>query len=142
MAKGNEGKLIDKVHRQLDPSIYKLKMNMGMGAPAGIADMFYEGDKDDLFVEYKVVNDWETKRVIPMKQLTLHQSAWIQRRMKNNRPMGIIIGDLKGRIFWIDRTNYKDPKKPLVIDMWTPKQAAAKIKEMVMHERGITNTIP
>lgn len=132
MAKGYEGKLIDKVHRQLDSSVYKMKMNMGAGAPSGVADMFYEGDKDDLFVEYKYIRNWETRRIVPMKMLTPHQITWLTRRMINNRPVGLIIGDTEGRIMWIDHTNFDNPNLPLVLNLWNPKQTAAHIRKIVM----------
>lgn len=131
MAKGPEGKLIDKVHRQLCSSIYKLKMNMGFGAPSGVADMFYEGDKEDLFVEYKYIPNWEKKRTVPMSQLTINQVNWISRRMNKKRPVAVIIGDAKGRIMWIDSTNWKNPIKPVLIDLWTPKQTAQYIRSIV-----------
>lgn len=132
MAKGNEGKLIDKVHRQLTIDVYRMKMNMGLGAPAGVADMFYEGTKNDLFVEYKYIDDWEKKRSVPMNQLTANQVNWISRRIKNGRPIGLIMGDKNGMIFWIDECNWKDPIKPLYDDLWTPRQAARHIRRLVM----------
>jgi hypothetical protein len=132
VAKGHEGKLIDKVHRQLPKSIYKMKMNMGLGSPIGVADMFYEGTGNDLFIEYKYIPNWDSKRKVPMNMLSANQKAGIERRMEKGRPVTIIIGDSEGRIMWIDVENYLEPVIPKTF--MSPKEVAHKIEDIVMRD--------
>ena len=96
MAKKPESRYIDKVHRQFDKYEYgrRIRMQMGMGSPAGIPDMLYQG-KRDLWIEYKYVPDLTKIRKIPWNKLSSHQHDWIETFLKLNsvNSIALIIGD-------------------------------------------------
>lgn len=139
MAKTPENRYIDKVHRQIDPDIWKIRMQMGMGAPRGIPDMLYRGDISDLWIEYKYVEDWTKKRTIPWNKLSEHQTDWLTNGHELNGPNehAVVFGDESGKGVFIDvscLTNkaIRDKLKPSDLPLLTPKEMAAKIKSVVL----------
>jgi len=112
LAKGNEGKYIDKVHRQLSKfpqPVYRLKMNMGMGSPSGVPDYYYESGYSILWSEYKVVEDLTRMRKIPIKKLSPHQHNWLERAARNNVNCSVIIGDTNGMGVFLFRNEIFSP---------------------------------
>jgi len=134
MSKGPEGRYIDKIHRQLDPRIYKMKMNMGMGAPIGIPDYYYEGDKTNLWIEYKVLQtpSWNTTRKIPYRQITASQKLWIKRAYKNNQKVYVIMGDKDGNGIVINPYTLEHPQPLSYHTIKSPKEIAEEIACLVL----------
>ena len=135
MSAGPEGRYISKVHRQLTKSrsIYSMKMNMGMGAPRGVPDYYYEGNADILWVEYKVLPvPISSKRKLPWSMFSAHQLNWIIRAQSNGRPVAGIIGDPDGNGIFI--SGYEFIKRPELDEFMilNPKEMAEIIRDLVM----------
>lgn len=137
MSRGNEGRLIDKIHRQTDKyknkdmtnTIFRQKMNMAPGSTSGTPDVYYEGSKNDLWIEYKVIEKWQGKRVIPMSKVTALQMNWLLRRTRNNQTCAVIIGDLSGTCMIIKGLHLSDPGPIHLQSLYTPKEVAKWIYE-------------
>lgn len=126
MARGNEGAFIDKIHRQLCKNVYKMKMNMGMGAPKGVPDMYYEGSKGMLWIEYKFSPTLLSKvRRLPFK-LSEHQLHWRARALCNNINHWVVIGDGTGASITV-----KGNSKHVAL---SPKEVAEEIESMVINK--------
>jgi len=133
-----ESRYIAKVHRQINPNIWKIRMQMGMGAPRGIPDILYRGTRIDLWIEYKVINDWTKKRTIPWNKISEHQMDWLTMGEALNRPKehAVIIGDAFGKGVFIWATNIIDENtrknlKPTNLKLLTPKMIATKIEGII-----------
>ncbi len=127
MAKGAEGKYIDKIHRQLSKDVYSMKMNMGMGSPGGVPDYYYEGDRGTIWVEYKAIKDWDKKRTIPWSMLSALQREWLLRAHLNGRIVALLIGDEQGRTLWLSGYDIEIPSGLQYYTLLTKKEAAYKI---------------
>ena len=119
MAKKPESGIIDRLHRKMSKSIYKMKMNMGMGAPNGVPDYYYEGDAGSCWVEYKY-----SQVALPSRRglklgLSLLQEGWLVRAVSNNIPAYVITGDDYGN-YWIDdMSKQRDSKTvPIIYDSY------------------------
>ena len=138
MAKTPEGRYIDKIHRQIHQDIWKIRMQMGMGATRGIPDMLYRGTRNDLWVEYKYLKDWTKKRTIPWNQISEHQMNWLidGEALGRVNEHAVIWGDEKGKgvFIWaadvIDDNIHKN-LKPSDLILLTPKEIARKIHQAI-----------
>jgi len=136
MAKGPEGKYIDKIHRQLSPNLYKLKMNMGMGAPGGIPDYYYEGDKACLWIEYKAIPSWDKKKTIPIHVISPLQKDWLLRAHNNKQKVAVIMGDSTGKSIILSAYTLSTNKPNTdTFDFYTPKEVAQHIETIVSTQK-------
>ena len=132
MAKGPEGRLIDKIHRQTAKyltkdnvaKIYHQKMNMAPGSPSGTPDVYYEGNKSELWIEYKHVPTWDNKRKIPISKITPNQINWLTRAVNNNRRCAVIFGDDKGRCIILTMARIFNTTEVAGQKLFTPTEVA------------------
>lgn len=112
MASGPETNFIKSVHRLLPPVVYALKNhNEYVG---GVADVWYDGLREDLWVEYKFV-------VVPKRDdtyidlvggkepvLSKLQQQWLRDRHNNGRNVAVIVGCKDGGV-WLEDREWEDP---------------------------------
>lgn len=139
MSRTPEGRYIDKIHRQINSDIWKIRMQMGMGAPRGIPDFLYRGTLCDLWIEYKVVEDWSKKRTIPWNKISEHQMDWLIKgeALGKKHAHAVVIGDAsgKGTFIWasdVINDNFRKKTKPSDLTFSTPKEIALKINYVIM----------
>lgn len=98
-----ETTFIARVHRHLPPTVYRMKNhNPYVG---GVADMWYDGPKGDLWVEYKWLvppkrDDTMVSLVEGKNPMLSHlQQQWLEDRWKSGRQVCVTIGTPDGVIF-------------------------------------------
>lgn len=100
----NEHSYIVSVHRHLGAISHKWKINDAY--TGGIPDCFYEGEKQDLFVEYKYVKPFPKKShtMIDLTDsrnyLTQKQQLWLNRRHETRGDAWVIVGSEFGGIIF------------------------------------------
>ena len=112
MSRGPENTFIDSVHRYLPKSVYHMKNhNEYVG---GVADVWYDGLREDFWVEYKFV-------VVPKRDATYIdltsgkepmlsklQQQWLRDRHNNGRNVAVIVGCSDGGV-WLEDRDWEDP---------------------------------
>ena len=101
------------VHKRLPRSIHREKMhNMYRG---GTADVWYSGNLDDLWVEYKWIAKLPQKALICLeKELSPLQQRWLTGRHEEGRNVAVILGTPDGA--WIcEGVAWKEPIDPATI---------------------------
>lgn len=105
-----ENKFIKAIHDKLDPKVYHEKMTPVFSS--GTPDCFYEGDKADLWVEYKALKELPKRdsTIIDVSgMLSPLQVEWLNRRCrsmvhdcrtKDQRNVSLIIVGLKVGSRW------------------------------------------
>jgi hypothetical protein len=94
-----ESKFVAKVHRQLPKSVYR--QGMGLTATNGTPDVYYEGEKGILWVEYKWTDRIRETLNLNTKsspKLSKLQIKWLDRAFDNNRNVAVIVGSPDGCI--------------------------------------------
>ena len=112
MSRGPENTFIGSVHSHLPAALYRMKNHNEFNA--GIADCWYSGRKNDLWVEYKFV-------VVPARDATRidlvggkapalsHlQQEWLQARHKEGRNVVVIVGSKAGGVVLPNQT-WREP---------------------------------
>lgn len=99
MARKPENTFINLLNSKLSKDIYYEKMSNPFRS--GTPDVYYEGPRNILWVEYKwIPNEWtnnrEPSKICPTKSWT-HQRHWLERAYKNNIPAYVIVGIGSGR---------------------------------------------
>lgn len=96
MSRKPETTFIGSVHKHLPDEPYHMKNNNQY--VGGIADVWYSGTKNDLWVEYKFI-------IIPARETTLIkpefsalQIEWLDGRLKEGRNVAAIIGCKEGGV--------------------------------------------
>ena len=75
----NETEFISKIHKRLNPKIYRWKINDRYHG--GIPDTFYSGPGGFCFVEYKYIPKLPKKCTTLLKfKLTKQQQAWLDKQ--------------------------------------------------------------
>lgn len=98
MARKPENTFISSVHNHLDPRVYREKMaNPYRG---GTPDVWYSGDKTDLWVEFKFVILPKRADTVIDVDLSPLQWEWITRRFREGRNVAVIIGCREGAFVW------------------------------------------
>lgn len=87
------------VGRLLPPGVYPLKLSLPY--TAGVADSWYDGNRGDLWVEWKHYNP--LPRTIDLlagknPKLTRLQYDWLKRRHANGRNVAVIVASPQGGI--------------------------------------------
>ena len=128
MAVKPEGRFIDKVHRHLPKSVYR--QGMGLTATNGTPDMYYEGDRSILWVEYKWINkmpesiDLRHRKTSP--KLSKLQQRWLRRATANHVRTAVILGSPEGAVIMLD-------------DYWDMQQYFKR--EYLLNPTGVANYI-
>jgi hypothetical protein len=107
-----ENTYIARVHKVLPDTVYREKTNNRFRR--GMPDVYYEGDKNCLWVEYK----WHPRRPRSLSVsglLSPLQRKWIHRAAANNRPVAVILGTPDGGILFPDLSWEKPINQPTLL---------------------------
>ena len=91
-----ENRFIGSVHRYL-PRTYAEKMNNPWRA--GTADVWYSGDRGDLWVEYKFIERIPRSAEI-LPDLTPRQKRWLNNRYDEGRNVAVVLGTPTGGVIY------------------------------------------
>jgi hypothetical protein len=110
-----ETRFYTAVHKKLPPlsKLHREKMhNMYRG---GTADVWYSGDLDDLWVEYKWIAKLPKKAYVCLdKELSPLQQQWLMGRYKEGRNVAVILGTPEGA--WVcEGAKWIEPIDPIAI---------------------------
>jgi hypothetical protein len=98
MSRKPENVFISSVHNHLPPKLHREKMaNPYRG---GTPDVWYSGDKADLWVEYKFVILPKRADTVIDVELSPLQWEWITRRHLEGRHVAVIVGCKEGAFVW------------------------------------------
>lgn len=110
-----ERHFINKVHKRLNPKIYKWKINDAYHG--GVPDCFYSGPKGLCFVEYKYKRELPKKNGTIIKfNLTTQQCAWLVERREEGVPVFVSLGIGKSIVFTQNFENVNNLTKSEFID--------------------------
>jgi hypothetical protein len=98
VSKGPETRFYTAVHKRLDKRVYREKMHNPYHG--GTPDVWYSGNADDLWVEYK----WLAKLprsapVVLSRLLSPLQQRWLDQRHAEGRNVAVVLGTPEGA--WI-----------------------------------------
>jgi hypothetical protein len=91
-----ENRFIESVHRYL-PRTYAEKMNNPWRA--GTADVWYSGERGDLWVEYKYIERIPRSAEI-LPDLTPRQKRWLNNRFDEGRNVAVVLGTPTGGVIY------------------------------------------
>lgn len=91
-----ENRFIESVHRHL-PRTYAEKMNNPWRA--GTADVWYSGDRGDLWIEYKFIERIPRSAEI-LPDLTPRQKRWLNNRFDEGRNVAVVLGTPTGGVIY------------------------------------------
>lgn len=91
-----ENRFIESVHRHL-PKTYAEKMNNPWRA--GTADVWYSGDRGDLWIEYKFIERIPRSAEI-LPDLTPRQKRWLNNRFDEGRNVAVVLGTPTGGVIY------------------------------------------
>lgn len=91
-----ENRFIASVHRHL-PRTYAEKMNNPWRA--GTADVWYSGDRGDLWIEYKFIERIPRSAEI-LPDLTPRQKRWLNNRYDEGRNTAVVLGTPTGGVIY------------------------------------------
>lgn len=91
-----ENRFIGSVHRRL-PRTYAEKMNNPWRA--GTADVWYSGDRGDLWIEYKFIERIPRSAEI-LPDLTPRQKRWLNNRFDEGRNVAVVLGTPTGGVIY------------------------------------------
>lgn len=91
-----ENRFIAGIHRLL-PKSYAEKMNNPWRA--GTADVWYSGDRGDLWVEYKFI-ERIPRSVEILPDLTPRQKRWCNNRFDEGRNVAVVLGTPTGGVIY------------------------------------------
>ena len=91
-----ENRFIESVHRHL-PRTYAEKMNNPWRA--GTADVWYSGDRGDLWIEYKFIERVPRSAEI-LPDLTPRQKRWLNNRFNEGRNVAVVLGTPTGGVIY------------------------------------------
>lgn len=91
-----ENRFIGSVHRYL-PRTYAEKMNNPWRA--GTADVWYSGDRGDLWIEYKFIERVPRSAEI-LPDLTPRQKRWLNNRFDEGRNVAVVLGTPTGGVIY------------------------------------------
>ena len=115
----NEHSFIQAIHRRFPPISELYRWKIKADYQGGVADVYYSGYLDDLFVEYKYISD----RRYPRRKETMIdiglsplQVDWGRSRLSEGRDYWVVVGSKQGSIILKDiridplqLTNYPGP---------------------------------
>lgn len=91
-----ESRFISNVHKKLHPDVYREKMYNPLRG--GTPDVYYEGFKDDLWVEYKYVKSFPKRTNVFKPDLSQLQLAWLMRAHDHGREPWVVVGSPTGSV--------------------------------------------
>lgn len=91
-----ETKFIASVHRHL-PNVYAEKTNNPWRS--GTADVWYSGERGDLWIEYKFLERIsESEEILP--DLSRRQERWLNNRHDEGRNVAVVLGTPEGGVLY------------------------------------------
>jgi hypothetical protein len=91
---------IQRIHRHLPPTLHKEKLHNSYRG--GMADVWYSGLVNDLWVEYKYVEKLpRSEEIVP--NLTPLQRRWLNSRHDEGRNIAVILGTPDGGVIYRDK---------------------------------------
>jgi hypothetical protein len=91
----HESQYISNVHKRLDPSIYRLKVQTLMNN--GVPDAYYSTTPNDMWIEYKYIPKLPKRPTTYIKpKLSDLQLDWLTERRKEGRRVLVVIGSPAG----------------------------------------------
>lgn len=124
-----ESNFIARVHRHLDHAVYREKMHNAYRG--GTPDVWYSGNKADMWAEYKFVEIPKGDDIPIRVSLTELQRHWITERQKQGRNVKVIVGCKEGGVV-LDKP-VKQMTKQEFISQLKP------VKELAMYIEHATN---
>lgn len=126
MAKQPENSFIQAVHKKLPSTVYYEKMhNIFRG---GTPDCYYEGAKNNLWIEYK----WSPTTPTSYKlNLSALQLRWLKRSAENNRAPWVILGWKRGR--QTSGSIFITPQSWVIPHLHRQHLSVAEIAERITH---------
>ena len=132
MASKPETNFTRRITKLLPKSIYYMKNNNQY--IAGVPDMWFSGDRSDLWCEMKYVDPLPVNvPVRPSKLLSALQMAWLNQRYAQGRNVAVIIGCKAGGVILTNLNWEKDIpitefnsliRSPTDLAAWIAKQVA------------------
>lgn len=96
------------VHKLLPKTVYREKMHNPYRG--GTPDVWYSGNLDDLWIEYKYLKTVPKKAPVDVKKhLTPLQRQWLSARYEEGRNVAVVIGTPRGS-FVYEGSSWKDAK--------------------------------
>ena len=125
MSSKPETRFIASVHEHLPVSLHREKMNNPYRG--GTADVWYSGERADLWIEYKFLPRLPVRSAITA-DLTALQLAWLSGRYEEGRNVWVIIGCKAGGMMLTNK-RWETPVAVLTFkqSLWTRKELARRI---------------
>lgn len=106
MSQGPENRFIGAIHRII-PSEFLYRMKNHNTYNAGIADVWYSGEVEDIWVEYKYVEKLpSTINLLDRKKkyaLSALQEQWLRERYEEGRNVFVVLGCRQGGVVFKQR---------------------------------------
>lgn len=117
-----ENTFIAGVHRHL-PQTYFEKMNNPWRS--GTADVWYSGDRGDLWIEYKFIEKLpRSEEIIP--NLTPRQRQWLNNRHDEGRNIAVVLGTHDGGVIYRDKEWSRPFSDTALSELLVPKREIAR----------------
>jgi len=130
LARKPENTYIARVHRHLDEAVYREKTNNPYRG--GTPDVLYEGNKDNLWIEYKWFDTLPPLVELVDKKLSRLQQSWLRRCHGNERPCAVIVGCPSGGIIYPGTSwEIPIPRETFLNNVLTAQEVAAWITNQV-----------
>jgi hypothetical protein len=117
-----ENRFIAGVNKHL-PRTYAEKMNNPWRA--GTPDVWYSGDRGDLWIEYKFIERIpRSKDILP--DLTPRQKRWLNNRFEEGRNVAVVLGTPTGGVIYRDKAWLIPLDQQALTDLLVPKDEIAR----------------
>ena len=146
---GPESTFIKGVHRYIPEGVYWMKNHNQYNG--GIPDVWYSGDRADLWIEYKFIEvPKRGETIIDLSGLlSALQQDWLAKRYAEGRNVAVIVGSADGGV-WYDKLGWQVPittktflsrladRKTLATNI---HGATSSIHNVPRRNRGLSNRI-
>lgn len=122
MSQKPENRFIGGVHRYL-PRTYAEKMNNPWRS--GTADVWYSGDRGDLWVEYKFIERIPRSAEI-LPDLTPRQRRWLNNRHDEGRNVAVVLGTPTGGVIYRNKEWMRPRDHETMSGLLVPKDEIAR----------------
>jgi hypothetical protein len=109
MSRKPETTFIGSVHKHLPVELYHMKNNNAY--TGGIPDVWYSGNKADLWVEYKFIEIPKRETTLIKPDFSTLQLEWLYNRKREGRNVAAIVGCKEGGVI-IRTVNWGEPFVP------------------------------
>ena len=131
-----EATFMSSIHRHLKGIEEVDAISMAGTYTNGIADVYYDGLKSDLWVEYKFIRQLPKKldllRLTTSPYLSALQNHFLQRRYLNGHRAWVIVGCAKGGIILYAPSLWQNIIETADFHLYSRKELASEIIQTVM----------